>query len=171
MRPPLFAKEQPQAAPDETDEQVGNCRPPQAARFRPGQSGNPRGRPNRARIVGTLLARAFDETVEATENGRVRRITKLEAALTQLVNHAASGDLRATQIALSLLPIDQDRPAPRKPKRIGKSDSLVVAELIRRLSRPSAPSSAPGQPADHPEVKPEDRRAGERDHDASGSSL
>jgi Family of unknown function (DUF5681) len=150
VRPPLFAKDQPPAAAEETDERVGNCRPPRATRFRPGQSGNPRGRPNRARIVSTLVARAFDETVEAKENGRVRRITKLEAALTQLVNHAASGDLRATQIALSLLPIDQDRPAPRKPKRIAKSDSLVVAELIRRLSRPStsAASSSPAHPPD-----------------------
>jgi Family of unknown function (DUF5681) len=154
MRPPLFAKDQPPDEPapagEETDERVGNCRPPRATRFRPGQSGNPRGRPNRARILGTLVARAFDETVEATVNGQPRRITKLEAALTQLVNGAASGDLRAMQIALSLLPIEQDRPAPRKPKRIGKSDSLVVAELIRRLSRPStsAPSPSPAQPPD-----------------------
>jgi hypothetical protein len=161
MRPPLFAKEQPPAAPEETDERVGNCRPPRATRFRPGQSGNPRGRPNRARIVGTLIARALDETVEATENGR---ITKLEAALTQLANHAASGDLRATQIALSLLPVDQDRPAPRKPKRIGKSDSLVVAELIRRLSRPaaSADSSSPARPPD--QVPEQVRGAGEGDY-------
>jgi Family of unknown function (DUF5681) len=155
MRPPRFAKDQPSPptpVPDgrEEDERVGNCRPPRASRFRPGQSGNPRGRPNRARILGTLVARAFDETVEATENGQLRRITKLEAALTQLVNRAATGDLRATQIALSLLPNDQERPAPRKAKRIGKGDSLVVAELIRRLSRPSAPagSSSPEQPPD-----------------------
>ena len=77
---------------------VGYCRPPRAARFRPGQSGNPRGRPKRAR--GALIAQALDEKVEAKENGKRRRITKLEAVVTQLVNRAANGDQRANAIRL-----------------------------------------------------------------------
>jgi hypothetical protein len=50
----------------------------------------------------------------------------------QLVDASASGDLRATQSALSLLPSPQEKAAPRKTRRIGKEDSPVVAEIIRR---------------------------------------
>ena len=124
-------------AAEEGEERVGKGRPPRATRFRPGQSGNPRGRPRRARGLGGLLATALREKVEAKENGRKRRLTKLEAAVTQLVNRAAKGDQRATQFVFALLGDEQSRPAPPTPERIGPADALVVAELVRRLSRPT----------------------------------
>ena len=68
-------------------------------------------------------------------------MSKLELALTQLVNAAASGDLRSTQLALLLLPDLEEKAAPSSRKLIGKDDSLVVAEIIRRFSRPPAPAA------------------------------
>jgi hypothetical protein len=77
-------------------EHVGYRRPPVGTRFRAGQSGNPRGRPKGARNLSTVVAAALSERVAVNENGRRRRITKLEAAVKQLVNRAASGEARAT---------------------------------------------------------------------------
>jgi Family of unknown function (DUF5681) len=82
------------------DERVGYGRPPIGKRFRPGQSGNPRGRPRGARNVNAVIAAALGERVAVTENGKRHRITKLEAAVKQLVNRAASGEARATQLLL-----------------------------------------------------------------------
>ncbi|MFY9969457.1 MAG: DUF5681 domain-containing protein, partial [Roseiarcus sp.] len=59
--------------------EVGNRRPPLATRFRPGQSGNPRGRPKTANRLRALVERELGEEVEAKENGELVRITKLEA--------------------------------------------------------------------------------------------
>ena len=115
--------------------EIGDRRPPRDTRFRPGQSGNPRGRPKRDRALSALVARALGEKVEAKENGRRRRITKLEAAVKQLVNRAASGDQRATQFVFALLDGDQTRPAPPAAERTSEGDALVVAEIVRRLSR------------------------------------
>ncbi len=115
---------------------MGDRRPPRSTRFRPGQSGNPRGRPKRARGIGGLVARALAEKVKAKENGRRRCITKLEAAVKQLVNRAATGDHRATQFAFALLGDDQGRPASRETaERISEGDALVMAEIVRRFSR------------------------------------
>ena len=114
--------------------EVGYCRPPRAARFRPGQSGNPRGRPKRG--LDALIARALDEKVEAEENGKRRRITKLEAVVKQLVDRAANGDQRATQFVFALLHDNQGSSAPRAADQTGQGDAMVVAELVRRLSRP-----------------------------------
>ena len=60
------------------DERVGYRRPPIVTRFRPGQSGNPRGRPRGARSVSTVIAAALSERVAVTENGQRRHISKLE---------------------------------------------------------------------------------------------
>jgi len=122
----------------EGEERVGYCRPPVATRFRPGRSGNPRGRPKKARGLGAIVERAFGEEVEATENGQPTRMTKLEATVKQLVNKAAKGDQRAAQFLLPLLPEAQGAAAAPDPESLSQGDALVVADLVRRLSPPSS---------------------------------
>src|SRR5260370_26442380 len=83
------------------DYEVGFGKPPRHTRFRKGHSGNPKGRPRGSRNASTLLDEALKERVVVSENGRRRKVTKLEAILTQLVNKAAQGDHRATQLLLA----------------------------------------------------------------------
>ena len=62
--------EQPDLQPAGANERVGYRRPPVGTRFRPGQSGNPRGRPRGARNLSTIVATALNERVAVNENGR-----------------------------------------------------------------------------------------------------
>jgi len=78
---------------NEQETGVGYGKPPVQTQFRKGQSGNPKGRPKGRLNVATVLEKALHEKVVINENGRRRTITKLEAAMKQLVNKAASGDL------------------------------------------------------------------------------
>jgi uncharacterized membrane protein YheB (UPF0754 family) len=116
-----------------TEQRVGYRWPPLTTRFRPGQSANPRGRPRGARNLSTVVAAALSERVAINENGRRRRITKLEAAIKQLVNRAASGEARATQLLLALIQANEARPAQHDADRLAEADSIVMAELTRRL--------------------------------------
>jgi hypothetical protein len=126
-------EEQQDLEPSAANERVGYRRPPLSTRFRPGQSGNPRGRPQGARNLSTVIAAALSERVAINENGRRRRITKLEAAVKQLVNRAASGEARATQLLLALVQANEARPAQQGPGRLSDADALVISELARRL--------------------------------------
>jgi Family of unknown function (DUF5681) len=97
---------------------VGYGQPPKSTRFQKGMSGNPRGRPRGSLNVTTLFMRTLREKVFINENGRRRSITKLEAALKQLANKAAGGELRALR---QLVELAQD--AEQKQHQAAAQDS------------------------------------------------
>ena len=84
----------------DSDYMVGYGKPPRHTRFKKGQSGNPKGRPQGAKNSATLLNEALSEPVVVIENGRRKTITKKQAILKQIVNKAASGDHRSIQLLL-----------------------------------------------------------------------
>src|ERR1700732_537692 len=83
------------------DYEVGFGKPPKRTQFQKGRSGNPKGRRRGSRNASTLLDEALNELAIVTENGRRKRVTKLDAIMKQLVNRAAQGDHRATQLLLA----------------------------------------------------------------------
>ena len=104
---------------------IGYGRPPRGRQFKKGQSGNPNGRPKGSKNLATYLTAAANEKVAVKENGRTRKIPKLEASVKQLVNKAVGGDpksivelldriddleARAEQSSRSVFPFtDEDR--------------------------------------------------------------
>lgn len=77
---------------------VGRGKPPAHTQFKPGQSGNPRGRPRGSVDFGRALLAAASESVVITENGRKVRLSKFEVAARQVANKAAAGDPRAVEL-------------------------------------------------------------------------
>jgi hypothetical protein len=95
--------EERQALLDGLPHEVGFAKPPKSTQFKPGQSGNPKGRPKGSRNFGLMMAEAFDQQVEVTENGRRRKRSKGEVAVLQVVNKAAAGDLKAFAASTDLM--------------------------------------------------------------------
>jgi len=75
--------------------EVGKGKPPRRYRWKPGQSGNPKGRKPRAATRNAtfteLLAAFINEPVEVTMGGRKRRLSKKEIIILQMINDASSG--------------------------------------------------------------------------------
>jgi hypothetical protein len=86
-----------------TDYAVGYRRPPESSRFKPGLSGNPKGRPKGSRPVGTVLQEIIQQKIAVTENGKTRRLPVLEIMLRRLANEAMRGEQRSIKFLLSLL--------------------------------------------------------------------
>ena len=65
--------------PPENDYEVGYRRPPIETQFKPGQSGNPKGRPKKAKNEGwdEALWSALNEKVAVTRNGKTTNVTKM----------------------------------------------------------------------------------------------
>lgn len=117
---------------------VGYKKPPLATRFQKGVSGNPRGRPKGARNLSTMVAAALNEKVLITENGRKRRISKYEAAVKQLVNRAAGGEARATQLLLGLIQAGEARAVETPQPGFEDGDEDAMRELMRRIGQGGA---------------------------------
>lgn len=76
-------------------EAAGYRRPPKSGQFKPGQSGNPKGRKKHVANFKTDLIDELRETITVRENGRERKISKQRAFLKSLMALAIKGDIRA----------------------------------------------------------------------------
>lgn len=79
----------------QNDEPVGYRRPPKSGQFKPGQSGNPRGRKKHVANFKTDLTDELREMITVRENGRERKISKQRAFVKALMALAIKGDIRA----------------------------------------------------------------------------
>lgn len=130
-----------------TDASVGYKRPPRATQFKPGQSGNPKGRPRGARNFATALEQELRSSVAVNENGKRRMISKRDAIAKQLVNKAASGDARAIPILLNEMRFHENEPqaAELLSPLTAPANQQVMESIIARIRAADPSPGSPGQ--------------------------
>ena len=77
------------------DYEVGYGRPPGHTQFKPGQSGNPKGRPKGQPTASKIFMREAARVVHMQVGDKVETISKLEGVFRKLFNMALNGDPRA----------------------------------------------------------------------------
>lgn len=119
-----------------SDYQIGYGKPPRLTRFKPGESGNPRGRPRGAKTLALLLDEDLKQPVTKNENGRRRRISKQAAIVKHMVNKALSGDPRLLQLLLNELHVREMR-ADSSPSgtNLDEADREVMRQIRERITK------------------------------------
>lgn len=82
---------------------VGYGKPPKHTRFKPGKSGNPKGRPKGRANFQSLLGEALFKKVTVSDGRQIREISRVEAVLTALIAKALKGDTRASELVLRFM--------------------------------------------------------------------
>jgi hypothetical protein len=112
---------------------VGYGNPPRHTRFKSGRSGNPRGRPKGAKNFTTLLAKKSAEKVKFSKTGPT--MSKLEAALQQLMDGAAAGNPKHMHQLFVLKQWAEGRTEALAPagEALTQADREVIAQIHARL--------------------------------------
>jgi hypothetical protein len=115
---------------------VGYGRPPKSTQFKKGQSGNPKGRPKGTLNLTTVLDKELREKVIINENGQRKTVTKMEAAIKQLVNKSAGGDLAALRHLMMLVISAEERSSETEAPdtKLGETDQRVLERILKRFS-------------------------------------
>jgi hypothetical protein len=83
-------------------DKVGYKRPPKQTQFRPGQSGNPGGRPKASASFQSELLTELCEPTSVIEAGARLVVSKQRAIIKALVRAAVKGDIRAVSTVIGL---------------------------------------------------------------------
>jgi hypothetical protein len=116
---------------DEPEEKVGYGRPPRQHQFKPGKSGNPRGRPKGAKGLKAELLAAINEPVTITVNGKPKRMRTLSLVLKSLATQAAKGKIGAQRELITRVieafGLEDERPTA---KELSDTDRLILARFL-----------------------------------------
>jgi Family of unknown function (DUF5681) len=83
------------------DYEVGRGKPPKNSQFKPGVSGNPKGRKKRKpSALAEIIRNVLNAPISYSERGRIKWITWHELILKELIQRAVNGNLSAAELVL-----------------------------------------------------------------------
>lgn len=116
------------------DDKVGYGRPPKQYRFKPGRSGNPKGRPKGALSDAAILKRELAGSVRIMEGGRSRTMSKKQLFYSKLVAEAIRGNARDRDLLLKVQQmLDLSIKSAEPEENVSEHERLTLDHYIARL--------------------------------------
>ena len=132
----MMTRNPPRRAGKNEPYEVGYGKPPKHTQFKPGQSGNRKGRPCGQRNFRTAVRDALQEKVTIREGDRTRSVSRMDAIIRVTFNNALKSDAKAIaafiQLARSTGLMDEE-PALSSAESISADDEAIVAGYFERL--------------------------------------
>jgi hypothetical protein len=109
-----------------------------ATRFKPGVSGNPRGRPKAPKSAGKSLKDAMARYMTVVENGKKRKVRAQELIMQSLVNDVARGKPHAVKLLFSLADrYAQNDEQDIDPANFAADDLAVIDNYLVSIQTPA----------------------------------
>jgi Family of unknown function (DUF5681) len=121
---------------------VGYGNPPRAHQFKPGQSGNRRGRPKGRKNNRTLLRQLLERKVELRERGKLRKITIREAILLRFIEDALRGNTKAATFLFNRdIAEQQNDEVPTDATTLSTNEREILDEFVAQIKGQLKPRS------------------------------
>lgn len=118
-----------------TDDDVGYRKPPKRTQFKPGKSGNPKGRAKGQRNLKTTIESLMSKRVPIREDGDIRQVTRQEALFLSLYANAAKGNAKAATDLLKMCASLSDGTAEAAPTpTLSPTDLKVLTQFIEYIA-------------------------------------
>ena len=127
--------------------EVGYRKPPKHSQFRPGQSGNPKGRRRGLRNLVTDVKSTLGTPVRVKEGGRTRTRSTQEGVLMVLREKALRGSERASDRLLELAErFNNDAAEVGAAQALPADDQAILAAFLADAVTPATPDSSDPMP-------------------------
>jgi len=117
---------------------VGYGRPPIESRFKPGASGNPRGRRKGSKNLKTLVRKAMTACISIQEGTKTRRVSKIEGVVLRQLQSALKGDDRSAmaviKMAMQMGLLEEPASNAAEDTALSGTDERILDELLARHS-------------------------------------
>jgi Family of unknown function (DUF5681) len=128
---------------------VGYRRPPVDRQFKPGQSGNPKGRPKGSKNFVTTFAAILSRPIKVRDrnNGKTRTASKLEVMIEAITNKAMAGDAKAFATVIQYADKFQVFKAQMQnyPDAVASLREKLAQQILRLGMAPPTSPEAPTQ--------------------------
>jgi hypothetical protein len=129
----------------EDTEEVGYGKPPRAHQFKPGQSGNPKGRKKGVKNEATILQELLQQKVAVNDRGKRRKIMLLEAVLRRIIDDCLKGNTKSAAFLLNRYHMYVTG-ADVAGSDIGEDDKAVLQAFMRQIKPKSEDDDNGGAP-------------------------
>ncbi|MGB6116958.1 MAG: DUF5681 domain-containing protein [Mesorhizobium sp.] len=121
--------------------EIGYGKPPAKNRFKPGQSGNARGRPKGSKSLGAVIRDVLNEKVDVRTARGSRKMPAFEAMIRTNTNQALKGDIKATAQILKMAQLvglvrESDADPDNDPQTLSVEDLKILERGIELVTRP-----------------------------------
>jgi Family of unknown function (DUF5681) len=114
---------------------VGYGRPPLASRFKPGASGNAKGRPKGSKNLKTSILEAMTASISIQEGEKTKRVSRIEGVVLRQLQKALMGSDQAAMAVVKMalqLGFLQDAEGQHGGLTLSGQDEVILKELINR---------------------------------------
>jgi len=116
---------------------IGYKKPPRHTQFKPGQSGNGKGRPKQSLTFSDVLLKYLRKKVTMTMGDKIQKIPMLDAIAIKHASKAASGDPKSTAIVLKSLKATENDQNNHLPELLQEFRAIHARATHERVSHPS----------------------------------
>jgi hypothetical protein len=118
---------------------VGYGKPPLSTRFKPGTSGNAKGRPTNSKNLKTLIRQALTAKISIREGSSNRRVSKIEGVVLRQLENALKGEDRAAmaviKMAMQMGFLEDAQPEVAETVRSGDEEILQLLMALQNRRR------------------------------------
>lgn len=108
--------------------EVGHGKPPKEYQFKPGQSGNPKGRPKGPGNILKVVAKQAGRKVTVIENGIEKTMPRFDVMISAMFSKASKGDVPAARLLTHLVLMAKELESEDLQSGYTEADLAVMLE-------------------------------------------
>ena len=116
----------------EKDYEVGYKKPPKEHQFKPGKSGNPKGRSKLVKDFKTDLAEELQEKISINESGKSKVTTKQRAFIKKVIASALNGNACSIRILTQMIASYAKDLEQTVPEELSAEDNEILQLFLER---------------------------------------